>query len=329
MRRMVLSSRPAPGAPGLRRVAGLLGAVAVAAIRFGEVRHPLRRQTAPALPRIARNLAMGALCAAVVAAVETPAARVVARGNVRHRRGLAHRVPVPLRGVAAFLAMDYGFYLWHVATHRVPLLWRLHRVHHVDPDMDMSTAIRFHLVDMLVSLPWRLVQVRASGISPGTLDAWQRFFTLSILFHHSNWALPPGWDRRLSWLLTTPRMHGIHHSVLPAERHSNWSSGISLWDRLHGSFRATPPPRAVRIGVDDPRARADVALPAALLAPFRRTPADRHARSIRGDRRAAAATSAASSAHQAAASHSPCSPSRGDSSAPITEPAAGDSHISR
>lgn len=211
---------------------------------------------------------MGAMCASVVSAVEVPLTQAVARANARDRRGLAHVFPSPLRGVVAFLAMDYGFYLWHVATHRVPPMWRLHRVHHVDPDMDATTAIRFHMLDMLVSLPWRLVQVRVSGIGPGTLDAWQRFFQLSILFHHSNLALPGDWDRRLSLVLTTPRMHGIHHSVVKAERDSNWSSGISLWDHLHGTFRAVPGPRAITIGVDDPWTMADVPIEPALRAPF-------------------------------------------------------------
>ena len=253
-----------------RTALGLLGAAAIVGLLVAERRRPLRRQRYPALPRDLRNLAMGAMCASVVATIETPLAQAVARNNVRRRRGLAQHFPGPLRGVVAFLAMDYGFYLWHIATHRVPLLWRLHRVHHVDPDMDASTAIRFHMLDMLVSLPWRLVQVRASGIAPGALDAWQRFFTASILFHHSNLALPGEWDRRLSLVLTTPRMHGIHHSVVPAERHSNWSSGISLWDHLHGTYRALPPPRAITIGVDDPCMMADVPLEAAMRAPFRR-----------------------------------------------------------
>ena len=211
---------------------------------------------------------MGAMCAAVVATVETPAVQAVARANASGRRGLAGLTPRPLAALVAFAAMDYGFYLWHVATHRVPFLWRFHRVHHVDPAMSMSTAIRFHFVDMAVSLPWRLVQVRVSGITPPTLRAWQRFFTLSILFHHSNWALPEGWDERLSWLITTPRMHGIHHSVVQAERDSNWSSGISLWDRLHGTFRHWPALRDITTGVDDRRAAGDVAVGRALLAPF-------------------------------------------------------------
>ena len=257
--------------PRARTAWGVIGAAALVTLLVAERRRPLRRQKYPVLPRDARNLAMGAMCAAVVGLVETPLTQAVARTNRRDGRGLAHLFPKPLRGVVAFMAMDYGFYLWHIATHHVPLLWRLHRVHHVDPDMDASTAIRFHMLDMLVSLPWRLVQVRVSGIAPGALEAWQRFFTASILFHHANLALPHDWDRRLSLVLTTPRMHGIHHSVVKAERDSNWSSGISLWDHLHGTYRALPPPRAITIGVDDHCMMADVPLEAAMHAPFRST----------------------------------------------------------
>ena len=260
--------RRAPAAPRLRSALGLVLGAAIVGILIAERRRPLRRQTSPALPRQVRNLAMGAMCAAVIRAVEAPATQAVARANATDARGIAGLLPRPLGAVAAFAAMDYGFYLWHVATHRVPFLWRFHRVHHVDPDMDMSTAIRFHAIDMLVSVPWRLAQVRASGITPAGLDAWQGFFTLSILFHHSNWALPPPWDERLALLFTTPRMHGIHHSAVQAERDSNWSSGLSLWDRLHGTFRNLPPAHAITIGVDDPRAMADVSIEAALRAPF-------------------------------------------------------------
>ena len=247
-------------------------ATALVAILAGERLRPLRRPEHPTLPRDLRNLVMGALCAALVATVETPVTHRIARTNVARRRGLGQHLPRPLGPIAAFLAMDYGFYLWHVATHRLPFLWRFHRIHHVDPDMDMTTAIRFHLVDMLVSLPWRMLQVRASGIDPAALVAWQRFFTLSILFHHSNWALPRRWDRRLALLLTTPCMHGIHHSTRREERDSNWSSGFSLWDRLHRTLRQDVPQAAVTIGIDDPAAAGDVTLLHALSAPFKPMP---------------------------------------------------------
>ncbi|GGE20320.1 sterol desaturase [Polymorphobacter glacialis] len=241
---------------------------AITAIALGERRRPLRRTTRPVRPRIARNLVMGAMCAGVVLLAEAPATQAIARANVRDRRGLAGWLPGALGPVAAFVAMDYGFYRWHVATHRVPLLWRLHRVHHVDPDLDMSTALRFHFVDMAVSLPWQAAQVRLSGIGPRTLAAWKQFFLLSILFHHSNLRLPARWDAWASLVLTTPRMHGIHHSQCLAERESNWSSGLSLWDRLHGTFVAGVEPARILIGVDDAAAGADVALGRALAAPF-------------------------------------------------------------
>ena len=252
-----------------RTALGIAGVVAIGAIFVLERRRPLRRQTSNPAPRIVRNVAMGAMCAAVVATIEMPVTQAIAEQNVRGKRGLAQRAPRALRPLVAFLAMDYGFYLWHVATHRLRPLWRFHRVHHVDPDMDMSTAIRFHMVDMLVSLPWRMAQVRLSGIDPQALDAWQRFFTLSILFHHSNLKLPGDWDRRLSWLVTSPKMHGIHHSVVKAQRDSNWSSGISLWDRLHGTMGQDDTQCNLTIGVDDPHASRDVRIEHALRTPFR------------------------------------------------------------
>ncbi len=252
------------------KLAGLaVGVAAVGVILVSERAKPLRKQTREAAPRIARNLAMGASCQAVIMASEAPLTQAVARRNVARGRGLRGTLGGGILGrVAAFLAMDYGFYLWHVATHKVPLLWRFHRVHHIDPDMDSSTALRFHFLDMLVSLPWRLVQVRVSGIGPDALKAWQGFFTLSVLFHHANWRLPGNWDERLSLLITTPKMHGIHHSQDLSEMDSNWSSGISLWDHVHGTFRDDVVQEDITIGVDDPLAERDVELAPALAAPF-------------------------------------------------------------
>ena len=241
-------------------------------ILLAERRRPLRRQGHPAIPRNLRNAALGAGCALIVAAVEIPLTRRIAAGNARHRRGFAQMLPRPLRLAGAVAAMDYGFYWWHVATHKVPFLWRFHRVHHVDRDMDASTAIRFHPIDMLISLPWRLAQVRLAGADPRSLALWRHFFNASIAFHHSNWRLPGNLDRRLARLLTTPGMHSIHHSRIRAQRDANYTSGLSLWDRLHGTFRDTPPPGQVAIGVAERTARDDMPIRPALSAPFRPVP---------------------------------------------------------
>ena len=247
------------------------GAV-VGGILLAERKRPLRKQERPAIPRNVRNAALGAGCAVIVAAVEEPLCQAIAEKNLSYKRGFAQKLPRPLRLLGGVVAMDYGFYWWHVATHKVPFLWRFHRVHHIDPDMDASTAVRFHPIDMLVSLPWRLVQVRLAGVSPKALRWWRHFFNFSILFHHSNMKLPKGVDRTLSRVLTTPEMHGIHHSSIKQERDSNYTSGLSFWDRLHGTFRATPPPDVIDIGVYDPLADSDVPLERALGAPFRETP---------------------------------------------------------
>lgn len=258
------------GAVLMARFWKLAGLAAIGAIIVAERARPLRRRSAAQGPRVLRNAAMGAACAGVIALSEAPLTERIARKNAAGKRGVQHLVGGPAGKLAALLVMDYSFYLWHVATHKVPFLWRFHRVHHVDPDCDASTAVRFHFLDMLLSLPWRLVQVRMAGFDPPMLRRWNTFFALSIAFHHSNWQLPGGWDERLSRLITTPRMHGIHHSRMPDEMDSNWTSGLSFWDRLHHTFRGNVVQEDIVIGVDDPDAAGDASLLPALLAPLRR-----------------------------------------------------------
>lgn len=209
---------------------------------------------------------------AVVAIVQAPLAQPLASRVERRRRGLVQRLPLPrwARDVSAFLLMDYTMYLWHVATHRNAFLWRFHLVHHVDFDLDSSTALRFHAADMLVSIPYRLLQVALIGTSPRALRLWQSWFFLSVLFHHSNLRFPIALDRLAARLLTTPRMHGIHHSAARYETNSNWSSGLSLWDHLHGTFRLEDPQPARPIGVPAYRSPDDVRLLASFALPFSR-----------------------------------------------------------
>jgi sterol desaturase/sphingolipid hydroxylase (fatty acid hydroxylase superfamily) len=151
--------------------------------------------------------------------------------------------------VTALVLLDYTLYLWHVLTHRVPLLWRLHAIHHADRDLDVTTAVRFHVGEMLLSIPFRAAQVRVIGASPRALTLWQALLLGSILFHHSNLRLSERADRWLSWLVVTPRLHGIHHAIDARLRESNWSNGLALWDVLHGTRMAGVP--QPEIGLQD------------------------------------------------------------------------------
>ena len=241
-----------------------------AVILLAERRRPLRRQTQSEPRREIGNLVLGLSSAMAIAMVETPLVERLARRAETKRSGLTQRLALPAwaRDVLGVVLMDYTFYIWHVLTHKVPALWRFHLVHHVDLDMDASTALRFHAVDMAVSAPWRWAQVALIGLSPRGVRLWRAFFFLSILFHHSNLRLPERWERRLALVLTTPRMHGIHHSAVEDQTNSNWSSGLSFWDRLHRTFRLDVDQSAIAIGVAAYREPAEVALGPSLALPF-------------------------------------------------------------
>ena len=216
-----------------------------------EKRKPLRRMSQPTLPRTVRNLSMGAMSMVVVSVLQRPVLDSLSERVARRRLGAAQVLPLPslVRDATAFLLLDYTMYLWHVLTHKVPVLWRFHIVHHIDLDLDTTTALRFHAVDMAISIPWRAAQVVVCGASPRALLLWQSFFFTSVIFHHSNLQLPLWLERKLVLLLTTPRLHGIHHSVVRGETDSNWSSGISVWDWIHGTIRVDVPQEAIAVGV--------------------------------------------------------------------------------
>ncbi len=227
----------------------------VIAILFFERRRPARKLSRPLARRIGRNIALGALSMGAAGLLESPLARRLARSVVKGRSGLVQQIPLPhwARDLLAVAAMDYTIYLWHVATHRIPFLWRFHLVHHLDRELDSTTALRFHFAEIIVSVPYRLLQVRVIGTSERALLLWQRLFFMSVLFHHSNLRLPDTLERRLELLLTTPRMHRIHHSDEVQDTNSNWSSGLSIWDRLHGTLRARAPDDSIRIGAPNLR----------------------------------------------------------------------------
>lgn len=264
---------------GKRLMVGLSAAVYVALIVAAEVRKPLRQgKRESKLVRNLRNAAIAGLGGMTLLIAEDPVVRPLARHVARRRWGLLQqtRLPVALEIAAGVLLMDYTLYLWHVLTHKIPWLWRFHAAHHVDLDMDASTAIRFHFGELTMSVPYRAAQVLAFGITPRTLQVWQAFTFASILFHHSNIGLSLEWEKRLRTVWVTPQLHGIHHSTVPGETNSNWSSGLTLWDRLHRTFRTDATPHAITVGVagiDEPR---QVTFRKTLQMPFDPPPAIPH-----------------------------------------------------
>jgi sterol desaturase/sphingolipid hydroxylase (fatty acid hydroxylase superfamily) len=179
-------------------------------------------------------------------------------------------LPPPLEWALAFLLLDLTFYWWHRANHRVPLLWRFHNVHHFDPALDISTALRFHFVEIALSAAFRVAQVVLLGLGAGVYWAYELCFQANTLFHHSNLRLPIRFERALNRLLVTPRMHGIHHSQVEAEAMSNYGVLLPWWDRIHRTLRLDVPQQAIEIGVPGYARPDDNRLLALLAAPFLR-----------------------------------------------------------
>ena len=255
----------------LEPVPAALAIVTVFAVLFVAERvAPLRRPYHPLLPRLIVNAIVSLLAFAAAAATVRPVTLVALGWTADRAFGLVHLVQPGLsQFVLAFLLMDLTFYWWHVANHRIAVLWRFHNVHHIDPALDVSTAFRFHLGEVALSAIFRAAQVTVIGLPLWMFAAYEVVFQAGTLFHHSNVRLPIRLERLLNLVLVTPRMHGIHHSQVQGETNSNYSVVFSWWDRLHGSAVLGIPQAAIEIGVpaygpDDNRAST------ALLLPFRR-----------------------------------------------------------
>jgi sterol desaturase/sphingolipid hydroxylase (fatty acid hydroxylase superfamily) len=233
---------------------------------------PLRRATRRLIGRLFVNLAVSAVAFGVALAVVRPAAERAFGWTEANTAGLLHRVdlPAPLEIAAAFLLMDLSFYYWHRLNHRVPLLWRFHNVHHFDPDLDVSTAFRFHFGEIALSAGLRIVQVVVIGLSGWAFAAYELAFQANTLFHHSNVRLPIRAERVLNRLLVTPRMHGIHHSQVERETNSNYGVVFPWWDRLHRTLGLDVPQATIVIGVPGYSQPGDNRFWQAITAPFRR-----------------------------------------------------------
>jgi sterol desaturase/sphingolipid hydroxylase (fatty acid hydroxylase superfamily) len=266
---MLKQSQALPKAlPGWLNVALICGTFAT--LLWFEHRQPLRRQTAGKLPRNIRNLALAALSAVAIRLTERPVTDPLTQLVERNQWGLVKYLQLSpwLELILSVLLLDYTLYLWHVLTHKVPFLWRFHRVHHADLDLDASTALRFHCMEMMLSVPWRAAQVVVIGAGSFALWIWQTATLVAILFHHSNVELPWRIERWLCRVVVTPRMHGIHHSIVHEEADANWSTIFAFPDYLHRTLKLHVPQQAVTIGVPAYREPQELTLMQLLRMPF-------------------------------------------------------------
>jgi len=238
----------------------------------GEALRPLRRLKRRRVPRLEVNFSLTALAFLAGWLVVRPVALGMAVWTQSRAFGFLHLGGLPggAQFALGFLWMDLTFYYWHRLNHLHPLLWRFHNVHHVDPDMDVSTSFRFHLGEVLYSTVFRIFQVGLAGVAPLTYLVYELAFNLETMFHHSNLRLPLNLERGLNKIIVTPRMHGIHHSVIGYETNANYSVIFSWWDRLNRSLRLNVPQAEVIIGVPGYLLPADNRLGPLLKQPFRK-----------------------------------------------------------
>ena len=200
----------------------------------------------------ARNIFLGLLNAAMTALAFIGLWWWAAAFSEKHGIGLLHWLPLPLWAawLLAILLLDAWTYCWHRINHHIPFLWRFHRVHHSDPHMDVTTANRFHIGEIAMSSILRVPLIILLGVGIGQLAVYEILMLAVVQFHHANIGVSAKWDRLLRLFIVTPYMHKVHHSRWQPETDSNYSSLLSIWDRLFRSFQINKKPETIRIGLD-------------------------------------------------------------------------------
>lgn len=175
-----------------------------------------------------------------------------------------------LAGIAAVVALDFILYLQHMMLHAVPFLWRFHMMHHADLDVDVTTGTRFHLVEIVVSMIIKLAAVALIGASPRAVITFEILLNATSMFNHGNVRMPGGLDRILRWMVVTPDMHRVHHSVIREETNSNFGFNLPWWDRLLGTYRPAPEKgqTGMTLGLNQFRDPSHLTLPWMLVLPF-------------------------------------------------------------
>ena len=253
------------------RVAFFLAVLMLVAV--WEALAPRRQRQLSRWVRWPSNLAIVALNTALVRLLLPTTAVAFALVGEQRGWGLLNNVGLPhwLAVIAAVLALDLAIYLQHVLFHAVPALWRLHRMHHADLDIDVTTGARFHPIEIFASMILKLAAIAALGAPADAVLAFEILLSATAMFNHGNIDLPVAFDRVLRWLVVTPDMHRVHHSILVHETNSNFGFNVPWWDRLFGTYRAQPTAghEAMTIGIEQFRAPREQRLDRMLTQPFR------------------------------------------------------------
>jgi sterol desaturase/sphingolipid hydroxylase (fatty acid hydroxylase superfamily) len=235
-----------------------------------ESRYALRKRVQGRWKRLLINFLLSLPAFALLRFLLIPAMVWVATKNQSWHLGVINlfEAPLVLKSIVAFMLLDYTNYIWHFLLHNLPFLWRFHLVHHTDLDLDVTTAFRFHFGEMITSVVFRGATVLLTGASPMTVLIYEICFEAAAQFHHSNTRLPLHVERIINYLIVTPRMHGIHHSVIKRETDSNYSVIFSVWDRLHNTSRREFE-KQVLIGVPSYADPKELTVKQLLILPFK------------------------------------------------------------
>lgn len=245
-----------------------------AAVAFAEFRIPRRRRTADKAGRWRVNLALTLIDAALVPPLFPILPMGIALICAARGWGFMNQLPVPFWAavVAGVLLLDLVIYLQHVLFHMLPLFWRLHGMHHTDLDIDVTTGLRFHPLEIVLSMLIKLGMVAALGVPALAVLIFEILLNGTSLFNHGNIHLRLSLDRLLRLVVVTPDMHRVHHSVVARETNSNFGFNLPWWDRLFGTYRPQPAAghEQMTIGLSGFRDEKALTLRAMLILPFRR-----------------------------------------------------------
>lgn len=254
------------------------------ALAFIELLRPRRTLTASKFRRWSTNLSIVGIDGLLVRAMSMLAVPLAGTAAALYAGtygiGVLNWIAWPswLETLIAVVVLDFAIWVQHVTTHKVPALWRLHQVHHADVDIDVTTAIRFHPIEIGLSILWKIVCVLALGASVWAVLLFEILLNACAMFSHANIRLPAALDGVLRVFVVTPDMHRVHHSVLRQEHNSNYGFNLSVWDRLFGTYRAQPEKGhdAMMIGLTPYQSDEPTRLGWSLSLPFRRLRKDRN-----------------------------------------------------